>query len=172
MTGEQWTLVGVLVAAVLGTTGVSGLLTGGIEVGRRARLRRHVARALDLRDRVQRRSIEWEALTYSARLDSVRLASLSTVTLRKRLGQLVRAGLLALVMYAVIGSALVYSGVGALLFDDRGGLVLLAFLVAIATTSTLSVGVLDLSLRQDRADFVAAVMAGEDVEAATRRLTL
>ena len=163
MSEDLLTLIGVIVASVIGTTGVSGLLAGGVEVGRRNRLRRNTERALDLRDRLKSRTPEWEALSYSARLDSVRLAALSSVGLMRGMRERLRRALLVSILWTALAVGTIWLQLQAAVPRESITFFLVLYSALILTGSGVTAWLLDGQIRRDRAVFVRRVMAGEPV---------
>lgn len=176
MNGDQLTLVGVLIVSLLGTTGLTGLLSGGIEIGAGNRLRKRAERALDLRDRFKPRSAEWDALSYAARLSSIRLAALTAVGLKRRLKSLIGSFIGAGITYVVLGLAILAGGdleerTSVVGFGQGTRLQLgLSFAAATIILSIAFAVLLQGGLRRSRDAFVRAVLGGEPVEAVAARL--
>lgn len=176
MNGDQLTLVGVLIVSLLGTTGLTGLLSGGIEIGTRNRLRKRSEHALDLRDRFKPRTAEWEALSYAARVDSVRLAALTAVGLKQRtkstIGSFVGAG----ISYVLLGLTVVTGGdldEQTYVFGLGPGTRLqfgLTFALFTIIVSVVLAVLLQSGLRRSRNTFVREVLSGQPVEATAARL--
>lgn len=175
MDGDQLTLIGVLVVSLIGTTGLTGLLSGGIEIGARNRLRKRVEHALDLRDRFRPRTPEWEALSYAAQLESIRLAALSAVGLKRRLKLMITSFFGAALTYIVLGIVVLTGGNledRASLFGFGSGTRLqlgLTFAVSTAVLAIVFASILEGSLRRSREQFVAEVLAGHPVVAIARK---
>jgi len=65
--------------ALLGSTGLAGLITAGVQWTRRARLRRRILHLLDLVTRIEAGAVEHTALNRAVRRESLELASLSLI---------------------------------------------------------------------------------------------
>jgi hypothetical protein len=76
---EVLTFFAALAAAVIGGSGIAGLVAGGAELGKRSRLRRRVEKGIVIRDLLAQESPERAAMDHAIAADAARLAALSVV---------------------------------------------------------------------------------------------
>lgn len=172
MTGDEWQFAGVALAAAIGGSGVVGLFSGGIELSRRARLRRAIEKAADLIERLDDESAEAGSLRHARRLDTLRLAALSVIGLPAVLGRMVALVVLVLVLY-VFGFVAVawvapdmFGWVFKGLQDRQVGAIFLGMVVFAMFYAGAFFWLLDQTLRQRRTQYVLAVDEGMDVRVA------
>lgn len=166
---ELLVFVGVAITAAIGGSGVVGALVGAVELSRRGRLRRRVARAAELREKFPAGAPGRLALARAAELDAVRLASLSAVTRRAvNVAAVVGVVVGSVTFLAVVGlGVFVNREVAAELFaGDNVGALILAGTTAGAVVATVLAGlevkgILWLSLRDRRRRWVDAVLDGK-----------
>lgn len=168
MAGEEWQFAGVVVAAAIGGSGAIGLLSGGVELSRRARLRKAIERDSDLAARLEPSSDEAKALGHARRLDVLRLASLSVVGLPGAISRVLLVLLATAVIYvAVIWMVFAYGeeffGLRFASMKDRNwtGVFLLLVVFTLLYGGILAL-LLDQRLRQRRTHYVFAVDEGMD----------
>lgn len=94
---EQLVLI---VAAILGSTGVAGLLSGGVQWSRAARLRHSVERTTGLIEKVGADTAAGEALVAASQRDAVRLSVMSIIQLPRQFVQMF-AGVVFLLVIVV-----------------------------------------------------------------------
>jgi len=168
MAGEEWQFAGVVVAAAIGGSGAIGLLSGGVELSRRARLRKAIERDTDLAARLEPSSDEVKALRHARRLDVLRLASLSVVGLPGAISRTLGGLLVTFFIYfALIWIVFAYGEelFGLDLNGLRGRNWTGVFLLLVAFTVSyggLVAWLLDQRLRQRRLQYVYAVDEGMD----------
>lgn len=92
-----------LVASVIGSTGVIGVITASVQLSRRARLKRSIAAAREVADAVAADSRTRRVLQQAIETDILRLAAMSMVTLT------VRVRLYAYTFIAALAASVVLS---------------------------------------------------------------
>lgn len=102
MSGEVWAFIGVAITAVVGGSGIAGVLTGAVELSQRNRLRRRAEKLLALADLLPEKSSQRRAVEHAAAVDATRLAALSVVELDPRLRFLGSASAGVTVAYVVL----------------------------------------------------------------------
>jgi hypothetical protein len=161
--GEEWQFAGVALASALGGSGVVGLFSGGVELSRRARLRRAIDKSLELLSRLEARSDEASALRHAARLDTLRLAALSVVSLPTVIGRALGLFTAVIAVYVVVFWVVLSSlpnGPDDLL-GGRGNVVAAIVALTLIYFGALA-ALIDQRLRQRRTHYVFAVDEGMD----------
>lgn len=103
--GDLLAFLGVALAAAIGGSGLGGLLADVTSWSKRARLRRHVLKAHELRAISPEGSQARALLTRAVEIDSARLASLSIVVARPRRPAIVAYSIsIALVLLVVLAA--------------------------------------------------------------------
>lgn len=90
------------VAAILGSTGIAGLLSGGVQWSRAARLRHSVERMTGLIDKVGPDTAAGKALAAASQRDAVRLSVMSIIQLPGQAVRTFAATVLLLIAVAAI----------------------------------------------------------------------
>lgn len=106
MSGEVWTLIGVAITAIVGGSGIAGVLVAAVELSQRNRLQRRSEKALALAQLLPKKSVERRALEYAAALDATRLAALSVVGLPVLVRPVFFTTLAAAGLYLVAGAVM------------------------------------------------------------------
>jgi hypothetical protein len=102
MSGEVWAFIGVAITAVVGGSGIAGVLTGAVELSQRNRLRRRAEKALALAELLSEKSSERQAVEHAAAVDATRLAALSAVELNPLIRYVGAASAFVTVGYVVL----------------------------------------------------------------------
>ena len=79
MNSEVLTFIATIAAAVIGGSGIAGLVAGGVELGKRSRFRRRVEKGVVIRNLLTPGSPERAAMDHAIAADAARLAALSVV---------------------------------------------------------------------------------------------
>jgi hypothetical protein len=114
---QMWGFLGVVVVALIGGGGVTGLLAGVFDLSKRNRLRRRVERASELRKLLPDGSPERGAIQHAVALDATRLAALSAVGTRRALADAIPT---LITVGFVLVLVLVAAGVGLVRGLDEG----------------------------------------------------
>lgn len=85
MNGDTWAFLGVALASLLGSTGLAGLLGGGLELSRGARLRREINKSISLLERLSPGSPAHNALSYRVEEDTIWLSAAGMKSLRGKM---------------------------------------------------------------------------------------
>lgn len=160
----------VVVAAVLGGTGLGGVLSGGAQISRRHRLRRSVEKTADVAAKLREGSPEALALESVQRVEAARFAALTLIVLpleTRRYLQSLGVYLAALLLSCLVLVAVLLSVLPARSGErEPAGLPAsqVAWLLASAAAPLLFALVCDRWLRHRRELFVDLVLAGASPE--------
>ena len=161
----DWAVVVAAIAAAVGTTGVAGLLTGGLQLSRSARLRRSISASMELQSSLPANSAADQALSTAIAADTLRLAAMSLFRAPARLMRLFVPMLVMLVILAGT-SWLVLDALQVGSSSPTGrypiGLLALGYFGLLLGAATAQIWVIDSSTRSRRERFVRAALAGAD----------
>jgi hypothetical protein len=159
----DWAIVIAAIAAAVGTTGVAGLLTGGLQLSRSSRLRRSIGASMELRKALRENSASDQALSTAIDADTLRLAAMSLVRAPTLLVRLI----IPMIVMLVILAGTSWVALGALdqeqeAFNGRYplGLIALGYFGVLLGAATAQIWVIDSSTRSRRERFVRAALAG------------
>jgi len=170
----EWGNIAAIVGAGLGSTGLAGLLTGGLQLTKRGRLRKSIERSQQVRALLPDIAPAAAAVQQAIEADAMRLAALTLVGFPKSTTRLLRFSYVYVVV--LTGFALAVEATAA---SDgapaRDPLVLdyvaiIEFLIAIAAFILAITATLAAMLRQRRDAFVAMVQSGISIDGALRRV--
>lgn len=172
----DWGTAAVVVAAVLGSGGLASLLSGGLEISRRSRLRRSIEKTRELATKFEAGSQEHDALQSVTELEGLRFAALTHVGLPKSIRRVL------MTTWVLFGLVVAGTLIAAVLVRNWSGDVGKAreaeafkrddfvTFVAIAFIALFYVAALDALVRTRRAEFVSRVQAGLPVRQAAAQI--
>lgn len=163
--------IALVIAAVLGGTGAGGLLTGGVQVSRRHRLRRSIEKTAEVVEKLPADSAEVAALEAVQRVEAVRFASMTLITLPRDTRQYLQSFGMYLAAFAWLSLTFLAILLTVLPPRERrrsAGLPpdQIAWLLASAAFAILYVAILDRWLRRRRDMFVDMVLGGQSFDQA------
>lgn len=163
-------LLATVIAAAIGSTGVAGLLTGGLQLSRSARLRRGIEASSALLPGLGGDTAAAKALTLAVQTDTLRLAAMSLlrppVRILQMLGLVIFSGVASVILALAAQSisATSYPKAASLLSSESSRtFVVLIALFGVSYILAL-VWSLDALIRLRRERFVRAALAGGDVD--------
>lgn len=108
MSGDALGFIGVAITAVVGGSGIAGVLSGAVELSQRNRLRKRGEKTVSLAKLLPVRSPERTALEHAVAIDAAKLSALSVIqlALRVRLWILATVVVFVLVLAGLVISAL------------------------------------------------------------------
>lgn len=170
----DWASAAAVVAAAFGSTGLAGLLTGGLQLTKRGRLKKSIARSQEVLSGLPRATQAHAAVLKAVEMDATRMAALTLVGFPKSTVWFLRLAYIYLVL--VTGAAFVAQAVNLPLSRPEPNptpvdpvalveiaLAIIAFVIAVAFA-------LASVLRHRRETFVASVQSGVPVSVALRRI--
>jgi hypothetical protein len=166
--GMDWQIYVGVIAALLGSTGIAGTLTGGFQLSRRARLRRSVERTAELLSKLDTDSLSRGSLRRAVDHDVLQLAALTLVSFPGDLRRLFRLSLVFSGIYIGLVAVIVsYSppaeSVPGASPDSRVALGWFVGMLGLILSIALSFNAL---LRNRRERFVDLIIKGADPEEA------
>lgn len=157
----DWSSSIAVFAALVGSTGIAGLLAGGLQVSHAVRLRKGISESSLLLKDLGDATLAGRAVALAMQIDSARLAAISFV--RPRAGTLY---VLVVAVVALASALVVIYAPGNTVFvsESAKGPSLLVVIPVLATYVFATMWQIDYSVRTRREDFVRDAMEGGPID--------
>jgi len=166
----DWQIGVTVVAAVLGSTGIAGTLTGGFQLTRRARLRRTVEKSADVLARLDAESYARSSLSRAIDSDVLQLSALTLVSFPGDLRRLFRLMLAFSGVYIGLVAVLVGYSDPAPVSDPTDPKIVVGWLIGFLGLIFSTAMALNALLRARRERFIELVTNGAEPHDALKEL--